>query len=94
MTASATTSLKLDADIKARVQRLAEARRRSPHWLLREAVAQYVAREEAMDRLRDDVQAAWADYQANGLHLTGEEADAWLTKLEAGEDCTPPECHG
>lgn len=32
----------------------------------------------------------WGDYQANGLHVTHEEADAWLAKLEAGEDTGPP----
>ncbi len=37
--------------------------------------------------------AAWNDYRATGLHLTGQEADAWLTKLEAGEDTETPECH-
>jgi hypothetical protein len=25
--------------------------------------------------------------------VTAEEADAWLAKLEAGEDAKPPECH-
>ncbi len=38
------TSLKLDPAIKERVQRLASARRRTPHWILREAVEQYVER--------------------------------------------------
>ncbi|VWC46152.1 hypothetical protein BAR24066_07380 [Burkholderia arboris] len=38
--------------------------------------------------------AAWNDFQANGLHVTFEEADAWLAKLEAGEDAEPPKCHG
>lgn len=37
---------------------------------------------------------AWDEYQATGLHLTQEEADAWLAKLEAGQDAEPPECHG
>ncbi len=32
-----TTSLKLDVEIKERVRRLASARRRSPHWVMREA---------------------------------------------------------
>ena len=32
-------------------------------------------------------------YQATGLHITMEEADAWLAKLEAGQDVEPPECH-
>ena len=36
---------------------------------------------------------AWEAYQENGLHLTLEEADAWLAKLEAGEDAELPKCH-
>ncbi|NBS17511.1 MAG: transcriptional regulator, partial [Gammaproteobacteria bacterium] len=36
---------------------------------------------------------AWNEYQATGLHLTMEEADAWLSKLESGIDEEPPGCH-
>jgi predicted transcriptional regulator len=88
-----TTSLKLDPDTKARLQRLAHARRRSSHWLMREAIEQYVEREERREQFRQDALAAWAEYQATGLHVTAEEADAWLARLEAGEDVEPPECH-
>ena len=91
--ATSTTSLKLDDDIKARVQRLANARRRSPHWLMRDAITQYVEREEEQEQFRQAALNAWADYQANGLHVTAEEADLWLAKLEAGEDAEPPACH-
>ena len=93
MPASLTTSLKLDPETKARVQRLADARRRSAHWLMREAVEQYLDREEARERLRQDALAAWSDYQGTGQHATAEEADAWLAKLESGDDADPPECH-
>jgi predicted transcriptional regulator len=93
MVTSSTTSLKLDSELKVRVQRLAAARRRSPHWLMREAVEQYVGREEKREQLRQDALAAWNDYQTTGLHATAEEADAWLAKLEAGEDAEAPECH-
>jgi len=90
----ATTSLKLDFELKQRVQRLASARRRSAHWIMREAVEQYVSREEKREQFRQDALAAWNDYQATGLHATAEEADAWLAKLEAGEDAEAPACHG
>jgi len=93
MPASSTTSLKLDQELKERVQRLAVARRRSPHWVMREAVEQYVGREEKREQMRQEALAAWNHYQATGLHVTGEEADAWLSKLEAGEDAEAPECH-
>jgi len=94
MPAPSTTSLKLDSELKIRVQRLAAARRRSPHWVMREAVEQFVEREEKREQLRRDALAAWSHYQTTGLHATAEEADAWLTKLEAGEDAEAPECHG
>ena len=93
MPETSTTSLKLDKELKSRVQRLAAARRRTPHWVMREAVEQYVGREEMRERLRQDALAAWSHFQATGLHATGEEADAWLAKLEAGEDAEAPECH-
>ncbi len=44
--------------------------------------------------LCQDAVAAWSRYQTTGQHVTAEEADAWLAKLEAGEDAAPPECHG
>jgi predicted transcriptional regulator len=87
-----TTSLKLDVEVKERVQRLAVARRRSPHWLMREAIEEYVEREEKRERFRQDALSAWAQYQTTGLHVTAEDADAWLAKLEVGKDAAPPKC--
>jgi predicted transcriptional regulator len=93
MGATSTTSLKLDPELKQRVQRLASARRRSAHWVMREAVEQYVGREEQREKLRRDALAAWSHYQTTGLHATAEEADAWLARLEAGENAKAPACH-
>jgi len=88
-----TTSLKLDSGIKTRLLRLAETRRRSAHWLMREAIEQYVEREERRERLRHDALTAWTEYQATGQHVTEDEADAWIARLEAGEDAEPPSPH-
>jgi predicted transcriptional regulator len=93
MSKPSTTSLKLDNTIKHRVQQLASARRRSPHWLMREAIEEYVEREEKREKLRQDALAAWDHYQATGLHVTFEEADTWLSKLEAGKNSAAPKCH-
>ena len=89
-----TTSLKLDSELKERLQRIAAARQRSAHWIMREAVEQYVGREEKREQFRQDALAAWNNYQATGLHATAEEADAWLARLESGEEAEAPECHG
>jgi predicted transcriptional regulator len=92
--AASTTSLKLDNETKDRVQRLAATRRRSAHWIMCEAIAQYVEREEKREQFRQSAIAAWNDYRTTGLHVTADEADAWLAKLEAGEEVEVPECHG
>jgi predicted transcriptional regulator len=89
---SATTSLKLDLATKKRVQRLATARRRSPHWIMCEAIFDYLEREEKREQFRRDALAAWDHYQSTGLHATSEEADAWLARLAAGKKPSPPKC--
>ena len=86
-------SVKLDLETRTRMEQLAAARRRSTHWMMREAITQYVEREEKREAFRQDALQSWDDYQATGLHVTLEEADAWLAKLEAGQDVEPPPCH-
>lgn len=86
-------AVKLDADVHSRVKALAGARDRSPHWMMREAITQYVEREEKHEAFRQDGIRAWEAYQETGLHVSHAEADAWLAKLAAGDDQEPPECH-
>lgn len=87
-------AIKIDPEIKERMKRLAAARDRSPHWLMREAISQYVEREERREAFRQDGLKAWEAYRNTGLHATAEEADAWFARLQSGEDVKPPECHG
>jgi predicted transcriptional regulator len=86
-------AIKIDEDMKVRVKRLAEARHRTSHWLMREAITQYVNREEKREAFRQDTIKSWDEYRATGLHVTAVEADAWLAELEQGTDIEPPECH-
>ena len=86
-------AIKIDDDTKARVKRLANARQRTSHWLMREAITQYVEREEEREAFRQDTLKAWEAYRSTGQHVTADEADAWLAQLEQGKDVDPPECH-
>lgn len=87
------TSVKIDDELKGRVQNLADLRHRSAHWIMREAIAQYVEREEARESFRQEALASWTTYQETGRHLSGQEVRTWLntwgTETEAGQ----PECH-
>lgn len=95
MTASTTRpiAIKIDQATRDRVKRLAVARHRTSHWLVREAISQYVDREEKREAFRQDAVAAWNDYRETGLHATADEVTAWLdTWGEDGEKAAPP-CH-
>ncbi|MDR0577784.1 MAG: CopG family ribbon-helix-helix protein [Candidatus Accumulibacter sp.] len=86
-------TVRLDGELRERLRNLAESRKRTPHWILKEAIQQYVEREEERNALRQAAVESWEEYRATGLHLTHEEADAWLAKLEAGKDAEIPACH-
>jgi predicted transcriptional regulator len=86
-------TVKIEPAIKQRVQRLAEARNRTAHWVMHEAIVQFVEREEKREGIRQDAMAAWDEYQLTGLHVTMNEADTWLAKLEDGQDAEPPASH-
>ncbi len=88
-----TTSIKLDDDLASRIRRLAELRRRSAHWIMREAIRDYVVREEARESFRQEALASWSAFQDTGRHLTGEEVQAWLTAWGSDAEAEPPECH-
>jgi predicted transcriptional regulator len=93
MNAVRPVAIKLDQDTRDRLKRLADAKDRSTHWMLREAVSQFLEREEKREAYRQAGLQAWAEYQATGQHVSNAEADAWLAKLEAGEAAQAPECH-
>ncbi len=86
-------AVRLGEPLKERIRTLAGHKHRPMHWLMREAIEQYVTREEQREFFRQEALGVWRDYQETGLHVTGDEADAWLAELEAGNDIEPPPCH-
>ncbi len=40
-----------------------------------------------------DAENAWLEYEATGLHLTGNELSDWLDAIARDEDKELPECH-
>ena len=87
------TSIKLDDDLKGRIQHLASVRRRTPHWIMREAISEYVAREENREAFRQETLNAWEEYKETGLHTSADEVDKWLESWGTDEELLPPVCH-
>lgn len=92
-TAISPTPVKLDPELKGRLKRLAAARHRAPHWLMREAIAQYVDREEKRQSLHQDAVAAWEEFEETGLHVSGNEVMAWLETWGTDNELPAPACH-
>lgn len=88
----AVTSIKLDDELKGRVQNLATARRRTSHWIMREAIAEYVEREEKREALRQDTLKAWEEFQATGLHATADDVEKWLSSWGTEDERPAPAC--
>jgi len=71
-------AVKLDEKTYNRLKILGEARRRSPHWLMKEAIQQFLEREEEAERIRKDTLERWARYEATGEAVSHEKVEAWL----------------
>jgi predicted transcriptional regulator len=87
------TSIKIDDALKGRVQHLAGLRQRSAHWIMREAIAQYVEREEARESFKQDALTSWTSYQETGRHLSGQEVRTWLNTWGTEAETALPKCH-
>lgn len=72
------TSLKISDTLKARVHNLAVEKRRSAHWIMLNAIQQYVDREEHREAFKQEALQAWKEFQETGKHITGQEARNWL----------------
>ena len=87
------TSVKLNEDLKKRVQHLTDVKQRSAHWVMREAIRDYVEREEARENFKQEALASWKAYQETGRHLTGQEVSDWLNTWGTDKETSAPKCH-
>ena len=85
--------VKLDDSLKSRIQELADARQRTPRWIMKEAIRDYVVREEAKESFKQEAVASWKSYQETGRHLIGEEVRDWLHTWGDDKEIEIPPCH-
>jgi len=87
------TSIKLDDEIKSRIQNIANIKERTPHWLMRKAITDFVEREEAKEAFKQEAISSWIDYKETGKHVTGDELNHWLDSWGTNEANNLPKCH-
>ena len=86
MATTTTVGVKLDDDTRARLKELGHAKQRSTHWMVKEAVARYLAVEERYEREKAEDLARWERYVETGHAVPHETASAWLDELAAEAD--------
>ena len=88
-----TISVKLDNDMRDRIRIIADAKKRTTHWVMRQAIEQYIKREEKRETFRKETLKAWEEYQETGLYVTADEVIAWLETWGEIDEKATPACH-
>jgi predicted transcriptional regulator len=86
-------TVKLDSDERFRLQSIAQAKQRTPHFIMREAITRYIEQEEVQQRFLAAAEQSRKQYQATGLHITHEEFSQWVDALQSDPQARPPEIH-
>ncbi len=88
--ATITQGIKLEPETRERLQKLGELKKRSPHFLMKEAITLYLEREERYERERAEDAARYERYQLTGEAVSDEAATAWLKSLAQGKAAPCP----
>ena len=86
-------TVKLENSARDRLKSLALAKKRTPHYIMREAIQKYLEEEESEQRFIKAAEKSWGDYEKTGQHITLEEARAWAKKLRKNPKAAIPACH-
>ena len=85
---STTHGIKLDDDTRNRLKALGEKRDRSPHWLMKAAIEDYLRREERYEKEKAEDLARYEQYQVSGKVVSEERVEEWLVGLSKGKITT------
>lgn len=83
---STTQGIKLDEETIKRLKALAQQRKRSAHWLMRDAIARYLAEEEQYEREKAEDIAEYEEYLLTGRAIDNETVSKWLNDLASGNN--------
>lgn len=88
-----TVSVKLDTTDRERLSRLAIAKKRTSHYLMKEAIHDYLKREEIQLNFIRAAEESANHMDKTGLHVTSGEMAAWVEALKSNPNAPIPQCH-
>lgn len=90
---SGTVTIKLDPSDRDRIASLAAMKKRTAHYLMKEAILEYVQREEARQNFIKAADTSFEHYKETGLHITLDEFSAWVDDVQKNPDAPIVACH-
>ncbi|MCG8492872.1 MAG: hypothetical protein MI743_14730 [Sneathiellales bacterium] len=78
---SKTIGLRVSEETKVRLEKLGEARDRTPHYLMKQAVERFLETEEAIEAERELVQKRWEKFELTGETLPHDQIKTWAQSL-------------
>jgi len=86
-------TVKLDPSDRDRIASLAAMKKRTPHYLMKEAILEYVQREEARQSFIKAADTSFEHYKETGLHITLDEFSAWVDDVQKNPNAPITACH-
>lgn len=77
MAHSTAVTIKLNVDIKSKLQHLSKIKSRSPHWLMKKAIDTYVEKEEMKEVVRQETLTRWEEAELGKL-VSHDKVINWL----------------
>ena len=72
---------------------MASLKKRTPHYLMKEAILDYVKREEARQNFIQAALTSYEQYKETGQHITLDEFSTWVDSVQQNPDAPAPACH-
>lgn len=70
-------SIKLPPDFKNRLNKLSKLKQRTSHWLMKEAIEQYLEQEEQAENFKKETKQRWKEVACNQV-INHESVVDWL----------------
>lgn len=74
-------AVKLEDDIRERIQALGQTKDRSTHWLMKRAIIEYLEKEERYETELQEDRERWGNYMLTGEAITHDDMKDWLNAL-------------
>ena len=91
--AAVNLTVKLSASERERLKAIASSKHRSTHYLMKEAIQNYLEKAEGEQRFIEAALESRLHYKKTGLHVTQDEFSTWVDALKTNPKAQPPVCH-